>query len=603
MAINHVSNGQNECSENIFNLPNPTQDDLIEDEKELIEFMRRHLRYFFMNPIDKFKARKRIPFKFGLVVFKIFIVTIQLVLFGFTLSHHVIFGNNADLVFKHNYLFHWDISHETMPYPPSTGDNALYTQEEFYQSIAYTIMQFNSTPKITTNGYKFINANPPMELCLKSFVEVGEFSNYAELVQNCTTIQPTTLSSSMFDSSSLVESFLSGLNLNIDFTSFIEFSMKFRLLSPLVINSYYFLHQECYEFLIEVTTTNSYQSGKLLNMLTSAYHEVACSNRRDILLRHHLRSGRRVHQFSVFVDLLVILATVLSACLVIRSLVSSTSAYRLSRIFFKNWFNVSLRHVRWHFICPSYLLVFLSDVLTCLGSILKIFIEFKLMRSYRPCSYLLGLGTMLVWMGLLRYTKFSSRTSILWRTFYRAAPAMMRFMACALVLYFAFVLCAWVVIGPYHIKFRTLLSTLDCLFSIINGDDMYVTFAAVEPTATEDVVIFHKIFLYAFIVIFIYLVLNLFLTIILEAYEDVRDNEKYTKIVKTSPLWTFIDACTIPTDSPLFLQDFNRPDRHILLSYAQRKPTRIHQTAEANLSAPESVHGDDDTPLIQPTRI
>ncbi|KAL3307715.1 Mucolipin-2, partial [Cichlidogyrus casuarinus] len=135
-------------------------------------------------------------------------------------------------------------------------------------------------------------------------------------------------------------------------------------------------------------------------------------------------------------------------------------------------------------------------------------------------------------------------------------------MACTLVLYFAFVLCAWVVIGPYHIKFRTLFSTLDCLFSIINGDDMYVTFAAVEPTATEDVVVFHKIFMYAFIVIFIYFVLNLFLTIILEAYEEMSDDE----VTENSPLWLFIDACTIPTDSPLFLQDFKRPDRNILLT-------------------------------------
>ncbi|KAH9521899.1 Mucolipin-2 [Dermatophagoides farinae] len=36
--------------------------------------------------------------------------------------------------------------------------------------------------------------------------------------------------------------------------------------------------------------------------------------------------------------------------------------------------------------------------------------------------------------------------------------------------------CGWVVLGPHHLKFRTLSSTLECLFSLINGDDMFATF-------------------------------------------------------------------------------------------------------------------------------
>ncbi|KAL3308756.1 hypothetical protein Ciccas_012707 [Cichlidogyrus casuarinus] len=98
-----------------------------------------------------------------------------------------------------------------MPYPPNSGDNALYTQDEFYLSVAYAIRQFSNTPKITTNGYKYIDKIPPMELCLKYFVQVDK------LARNCSLIQPTTLSPSIFNSSASVTSFLADLNIKMDF--------------------------------------------------------------------------------------------------------------------------------------------------------------------------------------------------------------------------------------------------------------------------------------------------------------------------------------------------------------------------------------------------
>lgn len=39
--------------------------------------MRRKLRFFFMNPVEKWQAKRRFPYKFLVQVFKIFFVTIQ----------------------------------------------------------------------------------------------------------------------------------------------------------------------------------------------------------------------------------------------------------------------------------------------------------------------------------------------------------------------------------------------------------------------------------------------------------------------------------------------------------------------------------------------
>jgi hypothetical protein len=39
--------------------------------------MRRKLRFFFMNPIEKWQARRKFPYKFFVQVVKIILVTVQ----------------------------------------------------------------------------------------------------------------------------------------------------------------------------------------------------------------------------------------------------------------------------------------------------------------------------------------------------------------------------------------------------------------------------------------------------------------------------------------------------------------------------------------------
>ncbi|KAH9516372.1 Mucolipin-2, variant 3 [Dermatophagoides farinae] len=80
----------------------------------------------------------------------------------------------------------------------------------------------------------------------------------------------------------------------------------------------------------------------------------------------------------------------------------------------------------------------------------------KVIVQLYHCSLFLGIGNLLVWFPLLRYFAYFQSYNIL-------------------LLGFCF--CGWVVLGPHHLKFRTLSSTLECLFSLMNGDDMFATFA------------------------------------------------------------------------------------------------------------------------------
>lgn len=79
----------------------------------------------------------------------------------------------------------------------------------------------------------------------------------------------------------------------------------------------------------------------------------------------------------------------------------------------------------------------------------------------------------------------------------------------------------WIVFGPYHFKFRELSTTTECLFSLINGDDMFETFALLR-SQTGPIWWFSRIYLYLFVSLFIYVVLSLFIALIMDAYEIIK---------------------------------------------------------------------------------
>lgn len=54
------------------------------DNVDNVESLRRRIKYYFMNPCEKYHARGRKPWKLMLQIIKIAIITIQVVLSGVT---------------------------------------------------------------------------------------------------------------------------------------------------------------------------------------------------------------------------------------------------------------------------------------------------------------------------------------------------------------------------------------------------------------------------------------------------------------------------------------------------------------------------------------
>lgn len=76
------------------------------------EKMRRKLKFFFMNPIEKWQAKRRFPYKFIVQVIKILLVTIQLCLFAHNNYIHVNYTWDNRVAFSHLFLRGWDTSLE-----------------------------------------------------------------------------------------------------------------------------------------------------------------------------------------------------------------------------------------------------------------------------------------------------------------------------------------------------------------------------------------------------------------------------------------------------------------------------------------------------------
>ncbi|KAA0193650.1 Mucolipin 3 [Fasciolopsis buskii] len=368
------------------------------------------------------------------------------------------------------------------------------------------------------------------------------------------------------------------------------FQIRLVLLSSVVTDLEWFAEPECFRFDVLIHMERLKQSGLMAITLTSPYTAVSCTIRQTPYSAD-LQSASWIHQIRqlwltsgkanvshatistrrilvIVLDVTVAVLGTVSFVLCVRSIVRGFLMWRETKLFFDNWFSIRLCGVIGEFVQPWLLLIIINDLMIVFGSLSTLNHLYGLERRSEPIAYMFGISALLVWSGVLRYVGFSYRNSLLMRTISSSIPALLRFCVCALILFFAFSLCGWVVLGPYNLKFRSFMSTMECLFSLLNGDDMFVTFSVITTKDPLGIYLFSRLFLYVFITLFIYVVLNLFITIIFEAYEQVKELQDNHGRSPDEPLWTFVMSSHLPPTSPLYKMDDLRPDRHVLRAYA-----------------------------------
>jgi len=331
----------------------------------------------------------------------------------------------------------------------------------------------------------------------------------------------------------------------LEFSAFVkatlDFSVKtvnFKAAGPIT-------PPDCYQFDIQILFDNSDHDGQVLLTLDATPIRLSCRGDVEYIVQSKIDAILR-SVLNIFVIIICIISFALCARAIYRA--------QLLRIASTNFFQSQFRkELSWdgkmEFLNMWYIMICTNDILLILGSALKEQIEHShyTTSEWDTCSLLLGVGNLLVWFGVLRYLGFFRTYNVVILTLKRAAPKITRFLLCALLIYAGFTFCGWLILGPYHIKFRSLSTTSECLFSLINGDDMFATFTIMSNKSTT-LWWFCRIYLYTFISLYIYVVLSLFISVIMDAYDTIK--KYYTDGFPESDLRQFMgpkndaDLCT-----------------------------------------------------------
>ncbi|XP_074191172.1 mucolipin-3 isoform X4 [Rhinolophus sinicus] len=458
----------------------PSEELLLEDQ------MRRKLKFFFMNPCEKFWARGRKPWKLVIQIIKLAMVTIQ-----YLQLRNISIGNHA---------------YESK----GTEQSGMAICQHFYKqgNICPGNDTFDIDPKIETECFS---------------VEPDESFYIGTLEEN-------------------------KLNLTLDFHRLLTVELKFKLKA---INLQTIRHHElpdCYDFTLTITFDNKAHSGRIK---ISFDNDISIKECKDWHVSGSVQ--RNTHYMMIF-DGFVILICSASLILCFRSVMRGLQLQQEFVNFFllhyKKEISVS---DRMEFVNGWYIMLIISDLLTITGSILKMEIQAKSLTSYDVCSILLGTSTLLVWIGVIRYLSFFQKYNLLILTLQAALPNVMRFCCCAAMIYLGYCFCGWIVLGPYHAKFRSLNVVSECLFSLINGDDMFATFADMQRKSYL-VWLFSRIYLYTFISLFIYMILSLFIALITDTYETIKHYQQDG--FPETELRTFISECKdLPNSGKYRLED------------------------------------------------
>ncbi|KAM5256342.1 mucolipin-2 [Ctenodactylus gundi] len=474
--------------------------------------LREDLKFYFMSPCEKYRARHQIPWKLGLQILKIVMVTTQLVRFGLGNQLVVAFKEDNNVAFKHLFLKGYSGVDE------DDYSCSVYTQEDFYQSIFFAINQYQHLKNISLATLDY-GENEEDEIGLKVCKQHYKIGTMLPLNETLNIDKDIEIDCVHLDLQALSESppaWNQSSFFRLEFYRLLQVEISFCLKGIDLQTIHSRELPDCYVFQNTITFDNKAHSGKIKIYFDSDANIEEC---KDLNISG---STQKNTQYALVFDAFVILVCLASLVLCTRSIIL---ALRLRKRFLGFFLEKYNRHVcnagRWEFVSGWYVLVIISDLMTIVGSILKMEIKTKNLASYDLCSILLGTSTLLVWVGVIRYLGYFQTYNVLILTMQASLPKVLRFCACAGMIYLGYTFCGWIVLGPYHEKFENLNIVAECLFSLVNGDDMFATFAQIQQKSIL-VWLFSRLYLYSFISLFIYMILSLFIALITDSYDTIK---------------------------------------------------------------------------------
>ena len=468
-------------------------------------------------------------------IFLVLIVTAQLWFFANTRFTEANFFTDQATTFQHLFLKDWDPAREVHAYPQPLGRAAVYTQSDFYEMVDFTI---KGLAKVEDDGIGPLFRNSSLGLCVEGFATAKVSKDLVASLKgpvstNCIFLTETEIVSFNSSLDWLANFPISWPGINRLFLNFSLTGLTLGLASS----------PTCFQYMLTLNLNNRDRDSQVEIDLKMVPKRLQCPGN---------STAPPSPLLELMINLCVLATCLLSLTMCLRSLILAQLLRRdASGLLHATYGWILTREENLRFLNVWQVLVCINNLLIMVGTAAKQALEWNIWSDlwlWDTCGLFLGVGSLLAWCGLLRYLGLFKAYNVLILTMQAAAPNMIRFLLSASFIYSGFVLAGWAILGPHHFKFASLMSTSECLFSLINGDDMFATFNSIPMDDSVPVWIFSRLYLYGFICLFIYVVLSLFISIIMDTYEVVKNY--YERGFPPSRLEAFYSSSRSPERQP-----------------------------------------------------
>ncbi|KAL5506145.1 hypothetical protein EMCRGX_G007724 [Ephydatia muelleri] len=505
-----------------------TGEDELESDPQ-VDQMKQRLKFHFMNPFQKwsYAPKRRFPWKMLLQIVNMILVVVQVVVFASSKYVLMDFVTLNKQTFVQLFIFKPSVDYSV--FEPDSGPpvSTIFTFDELFQQLNYTSQRYHALGKMAVAPFGqgwddsgTHSSTTPRQVNL-------EVTRYAYGNIDSSGRNFSIHGERVTDKYRLGDTSKYGLNYFVNTTALkAEFSRVLDLKMSFAVSTVYLEGNspDCILFNIKIIITNDFHRGNMPVRLAVDTDISLCNSDTAVA---EPDTGFYVNAGITALDCLVLLSSSLSTLVCVRSLIRTFYFQKKLRCFFKQKYNYGLK---WKDSLPLFNMwfvgVLISSALAIIGSLMKVIL------SYQPnlstinlsdlTSIVVGLATFGQILGCLRFLSYLESYNILLITMRVALPSVLRFVVCAGVLYIAFVLTGWLVLGPYHSKFRNIMVTSESLFSLINGDDMFTAFDGMSR-ASLVAYLFSKVYLYVFVSMFIYVVLSVFISLIKDTYETLHE--------------------------------------------------------------------------------
>lgn len=525
-----------------------------EYERETKE-LRHRLKIFFYAAV-KYKEHvcsfQAVYFIFMLLqILKVCLITGQMFSFG---DDRVDFNNvvqRGHTTLRHLLLKDWDASWETPPYPPAQGEFAVYEIETLKEKIDYAVTNlFNAEADAIGYFHRLDTDNVTAEMTYFDFDGLTDTSTPTKLEFKTTTFNviPDVVNAS--DSSAEVhyiydvnKDFVRN-NLHDPIKSLLTITIRFRIYSVRVDSTSG--KARCLSVNGWIHFKDPDNNGQVIQDLETLTSRIKCAEMNfDV-------SDRAIESVDLGLSVMVIVMVIVSLTYTALSVVFGGTVMVKTKRYMKKYFHkyyqpedpaekdLPFREYT-KFFRGWDLIVLVADLTTIIGTfgmILELNDARWTIASLEQYCVVLGIGCILAWVGLLRYLKFNYKFNLLFSTMYNSIWDVLAYLACIAILFVGYLSFGYVVIGPYHIKFRTPQDAGTTLFALINGDEIYATFALLQEDHTGGPLIpaIYQIYIGSYVAIFTIIVINLLIALFTNAYDSVKQQYENPVDPEESPI-------------------------------------------------------------------